>query len=293
MNHLELIENKLKTYFPQGKEKDSLIEKVLIDSMEYSLEAGGKRIRPTLTLMFSEVCGGTVEQALPFACGIEMIHTYSLIHDDLPCMDDDDLRRGKPSNHKVYGEDIALLAGDALLTNAFATVLSEEAVSLVGGEKSAKCGRILATLSGMTGMVGGQVIDLQSEGKKVPIDTIRQMHLKKTSALIKCACMMGAVVGSNNEEHIKIAETYGENLGLAFQIMDDILDVVSDEKSLGKPIGSDAENEKSTFVTLLGLDKCYELVNKYTEKAIKSLEGINGDTSQLKAIAVKMSERKN
>lgn len=293
MNYLELIENKLKTYFPQGKEKDSLIEKVLIDSMEYSLEAGGKRIRPTLTLMFSEVCGGTVEQALPFACGIEMIHTYSLIHDDLPCMDDDDLRRGKPSNHKVYGEDIALLAGDALLTNAFATVLSEEAVSLVGGEKSAKCGRILATLSGMTGMVGGQVIDLQSEGKKVPIDTIRQMHLKKTSALIKCACMMGAVVGSNNEEHIKIAETYGENLGLAFQIMDDILDVVSDEKSLGKPIGSDAENEKSTFVTLLGLDKCYELVNKYTEKAIKSLEGINGDTSQLKAIAVKMSERKN
>lgn len=293
MNYLELIENKLKTYFPQGKEKDSLIEKVLIDSMEYSLEASGKRIRPTLTLMFSEVCGGTVEQALPFACGIEMIHTYSLIHDDLPCMDDDDLRRGKLSNHKVYGEDIALLAGDALLTNAFATVLSEEAVSLVGGEKSAKCGRILATLSGMTGMVGGQVIDLQSEGKKVPIDTIRQMHLKKTSALIKCACMMGAVVGSNNEEHIKIAEIYGENLGLAFQIMDDILDVVSDEKSLGKPIGSDAENEKSTFVTLLGLDKCYELVNEYTEKAIKSLDGINGDTSQLKALAVKMSERKN
>ena len=261
--------------------------------MEYSLEAGGKRIRPTLTLIFSEVCGGTIEQALPFACGIEMIHTYSLIHDDLPCMDDDDLRRGKPSNHKVYGEDIALLAGDALLTNAFATVLSEEAVSLVGGEKAAKCGRILAILSGMTGMVGGQVIDLQSEGKKVPIDTIRQMHLKKTSALIKCACMMGAVVGSNNEEHIKIAETYGENLGLAFQIMDDILDVVSDEKSLGKPIGSDAENEKSTFVTLLGLDKCYELVNEYTEKAIKSLDGINGDTTQLKALAVKMSERKN
>lgn len=293
MNYLELIENKLKTYFPQGKEKDSLIEKILIDSMEYSLEAGGKRIRPTLTLMFSEVCGGNIEQALPFACGIEMIHTYSLIHDDLPCMDDDDLRRGKPSNHKVYGEDIALLAGDALLTNAFATVLSEEAVSLVGGEKSAKCGRILATLSGMTGMVGGQVIDLQSEGKKAPIDTIRQMHLKKTSALIKCACMMGAVVGSNNEEHIKIAEIYGENLGLAFQIMDDILDVVSDEKSLGKPIGSDAENEKSTFVTLLGLDKCYELVNEYTEKAIKSLDGINGDTTQLKALAVKMSERKN
>ena len=293
MSYLELIENKLKKYFPQGKEKDSLIEKVLVDSMEYSLEAGGKRIRPTLTLMFSEVCGGTIEQALPFACGIEMIHTYSLIHDDFPCMDDDDLRRGKPSNHKVYGEDIALLAGDALLTNAFATVLSEEAVSLVGGEKSAKCGRILATLSGMTGMVGGQVIDLQSEGKKVPIDTIRQMHLKKTSALIKCACMMGAVVGSNNEEHIKIAEIYGENLGLAFQIMDDILDVVSDEKSLGKPIGSDAENEKSTFVTLLGLDKCYELVNEYTEKAIKSLDGINGDTTQLKALAVKMSERKN
>lgn len=293
MDYLSLIEEKLKVYLPQGDERNSLLEKVLIDSMEYSLKAGGKRIRPTLVLMFTKACNGDINSSLPFACGIEMIHTYSLIHDDLPCMDDDDLRRGKPSNHKLYGEDIALLAGDALLTNAFSTVLSEEAVSLVGSEKAVKCGKVLADLSGMTGMVGGQVIDLKSEGKKVPVDVIHRMHLKKTSALIKASCIMGAIVGSNNDDDIEKAGEYGENLGLAFQIMDDILDVTSSEEQLGKPIGSDAENEKSTFVTLLGLKKCYSLVEEYTNKAISALQGFKGDTTELKNIALKMSERKN
>ncbi|MCH5201725.1 MAG: polyprenyl synthetase family protein [Oscillospiraceae bacterium] len=293
MNYPEIIEKELMNCLPQGDERNCLLEKCLVDSMEYSLKAGGKRIRPTLVMLFSKACGGSEESALPFACGIEMIHTYSLIHDDLPCMDDDDLRRGKPSNHKVFGEDIALLAGDALLTHAFSTVLSERAISLVGADRAVKCGKILADLAGMSGMVGGQVIDLISEGKKVPIETISEMHMKKTGALLAAACMMGAVCGGADENTVNYAREYGINLGLAFQIMDDILDVTSSEEALGKPIGSDKDNEKSTFVTLLGLDKCYNLVNEYTEKAINSLKNINANTDELKDIALKLSERKN
>ena len=293
MNYLEIIEKELMNCLPQGDERNCLLEKCLVDSMEYSLKAGGKRIRPTLVMLFSKACGGSEESALPFACGIEMIHTYSLIHDDLPCMDDDDLRRGKPSNHKVFGEDIALLAGDALLTHAFSTVLSEKAISLVGADRAVKCGKILADLAGMSGMVGGQVIDLISEGKKVSIETISEMHIKKTGALLAAACMMGAVCGGADENTVNYAREYGINLGLAFQIMDDILDVTSSEEALGKPIGSDKDNEKSTFVTLLGLDKCYNLVNEYTEKAINSLENIKANTDELKDIALKLSERKN
>lgn len=293
MNYLEMIENELYSYLPTEEIKDEFPEKCLLDSMRYSLEAGGKRVRPTLVLLFSKLSGGTEEQALPFACAIEMIHTYSLIHDDLPCMDDDDLRRGKPSNHKVFGEDTALLAGDALLTHAFSTALSEKAVSLVGAEKAVKCGRILADLSGAKGMVGGQVIDLQSEGKKVPIETVEQMYLKKTGCLIKAACMMGAVVGSNNHKDILLAQKYGECLGLAFQIQDDILDVTSSEEELGKPIGSDENNEKSTYVSICGIEKCRELVEEYTKKAIDALNQFEGDSTALKEIALKMSERKN
>ncbi len=292
-NYSELIERELEKSLPQGEQRNSLIEKCLVDAMEYSLKAGGKRIRPTLVILFAKLCGGDENSALPFALAIEMIHTYSLIHDDLPCMDDDDLRRGKPSNHKVFGEDIALLAGDALLTHAFSTALSEEAISIVGADRAAKCAKILADLAGMRGMVGGQVIDLISEGKKVPLETLGEMHLKKTGALISAACMMGAASAGADEETVLLAKEYGTNLGLAFQIMDDILDVTSNEETLGKPIGSDKDNEKSTFVTLLGINRCYELVKEYTEKAISALESINGDTAELKEIAIKMSERKN
>jgi geranylgeranyl diphosphate synthase type II len=288
-DYIKLIEDEIFSYLP----KDELTEKVLIDSMRYSLEAGGKRLRPMLVLLFAKACGGKETDALPFASAIEMIHTYSLIHDDLPCMDNDDLRRGKPSNHKVFGEDIALLAGDALLTLAFSVVLSERAVSLVGYEKSAKCGRVLSECAGMTGMVGGQVIDLISENVKVSIETINEMHLKKTGALIKCACMMGAIVAGAEEETVYLAEKFGIYLGLAFQIKDDILDVTGSEEALGKPIGSDVDNNKSTFVTLLGLEKCRSLVKEYTEKAIAVLDNFKGDSSELKAIAQKMLERKN
>lgn len=293
MNYIEMIENELWSYLPTDEITEESTEKCLLHSMRYSLEAGGKRVRPTLVLLFARLLGAEEEKALPFACAIEMIHTYSLIHDDLPCMDDDDLRRGKPSNHKVFGEDTALLAGDALLTLAFSTALSEKAVSLVGAEKALKCTRILADLSGAKGMVGGQVIDLQSEGKKVPAETVKQMYLKKTGALIKASCMMGAVVGSNCDRDIRLAEQYGEALGLAFQIKDDILDITSSEEELGKPIGSDESNEKSTYVTIYGLEKCREMVEEYTNKAINALSQFEGDITALRDIALKMSERKN
>lgn len=289
MDHIDIIENEIYNSLPT----EEVTEQIVIDAMRYSLKAGGKRIRPLLVLYFAEACGASAEKALPFAAAIEMVHTYSLIHDDLPCMDDDDLRRGKPSNHKVFGEDIALLAGDALLTNAFAVMLSERAVSLVGAEKCVKCARILADCAGMTGMIGGQVIDLQSEGKSVPLEIIREMHLKKTSCLIKAACMMGVVAGGGDEEAEALAEEYGTCLGLAFQIMDDILDVTASEEELGKPIGSDKENEKSTFVTLLGIDECKKLVKEYTESAISALSGFRGNTDSLRETAVKMSERKS
>lgn len=289
MNYLAMIENEIYSSLP----KQQLTEQVLIDSMRYSLEAGGKRIRPLLVLLFAKACGSEESVALPFAAAVEMIHTYSLIHDDLPCMDDDDLRRGKPSNHKVFGEDIALLAGDALLTNAFATALGDRAISLVGADKAAKCAKVLADCVGMTGMVGGQVIDLASEGKSVSINVIKEMHLKKTSCLIKAACIMGVIAAGGDETTVSFAEKYGISLGLAFQIMDDILDVTGNEKDLGKPIGSDADNQKSTFVTLLGIDECKRLVQKYTNDAISALDGFNGDTEPLKEIALKMSERKS
>lgn len=287
MTDLSNIEKALYSYLPQ----DHPLLRNLISSMEYSLKAGGKRIRPTLVLEFSRVCGGTDEVAMPFACALEMIHTYSLIHDDLPCMDNDDMRRGKPSNHIVYGEDIALLAGDALQSLAFETMSKADTVSKSGAEIAVKCINILSNYCGAVGMVGGQVIDLEHENKETTIDVITQMHHKKTGGLIKAACEMGCVCGNADKEKILSARNYGENIGLAFQIMDDILDVTSTGEKLGKPIGSDKENNKSTYVSLLGIDKCRELVEKYTSSAISALEVFENDTTALKEIAVKLSKR--
>ena len=272
MNYLELIENKLKTYFPQGKEKDSLIEKVLIDSMEYSLEAGGKRIRPTLTLMFSEVCGGTIEQALPFACGIEMIHTYSLVHDDLPAMDNDEYRRGKKTTHVVYGEAMAILAGDALLTYAFET--AAKALDIEPQNPGiGKAIRILSAKAGIYGMVGGQTVDVESENTcdmtKEKLDFIYRL---KTSALIEASMMIGAVLAGATGSEQKIVEEVASKVGLAFQIQDDILDVTSTMEVLGKPIGSDEKNHKSTYVTYEGIEKAKQDVADLSEKAIAQME---------------------
>lgn len=288
MTDMKRIEQELLSYLP----KDVPETATVMSSMEYSLAAGGKRIRPLLTLEFAELCGGSMENAMPFACAVEMIHTYSLIHDDLPCMDNDDLRRGKPTNHKVFGEAAALLGGDGLLTLAFETVLSERAVKLNGYEKCAKAGRTLAEYAGAAGMIGGQIIDLESENREVTIDRLQIMDEKKTGALIAAACVMGCISAGASEEQIQAAKTYAMNIGTAFQIIDDILDVTSDTATLGKPVGSDTENKKSTYVSLLGLDECKKISRELTEKAVECLSAFDGDTEPLKQLAYDLCERK-
>ncbi|HBE15705.1 MAG TPA: geranyl transferase [Ruminococcaceae bacterium] len=287
-DYVKEIEAAIERYIPQEK----AAEQQLIDAVRYSLNLKGKRVRPSLTLAFAELCGGSVEAAMPFACAVEMIHTYSLIHDDLPCMDNDDFRRGQPANHKVFGEDIALLAGDALQSMAYAAMLCDEAVAAVGGERAARAARILAEKSGVLGMVGGQVIDLSMEHKTVDIELVRLMEEKKTANLIEAACMMGCVVAGADDKKIAAAERYAHAIGLAFQIVDDILDVTSTAEELGKPIGSDADNEKNTFMSLLGIERCRESVAQLTEEAIDALNVFDGDTKDLVDFAVALANRK-
>lgn len=287
MTDLDLIEGALYGYLPDSTELD----KNLISSMRYSLQAGGKRIRPRLVLEFARLCGADDTSALPFACAVEMIHTYSLIHDDLPCMDDDDMRRGRTSNHIVYGEDIALLAGDALQALAFDVMTCEDTIAKVGSDVSSKCVNILSAYCGATGMVGGQVIDLEHENTPTSIDVITQMHRKKTGALIKASCEMGCTVAKADKNEIDAAQKYGESIGLAFQVVDDILDVTSTKEQLGKPIGSDQENNKSTYVSLLGIEKCRDIVKEQTDKAIDVLKIFKGDTKALTDIAVMLANR--
>ncbi len=288
MDYVKEIEAALARYLPQGKRE----EQQLIDAVRYSLNLPGKRVRPSLTLAFARLCGTEPKVAMPFACAVEMVHTYSLIHDDLPCMDDDDFRRGQPSNHKVYGEDIALLAGDALQSMAYAAMLGEEAVAAAGADRAALAARILAEKSGLLGMVGGQVIDLSMEHRQVGIKLVRLMEEKKTANLIEAACMMGCAVAGAPQEQLDAAERYAHAIGLAFQIMDDILDVTSTAEELGKPIGSDIDNEKNTYMSLLGLRRCRELVDALTEEAIRALDAFDGDTSDLKAFAVALANRR-
>lgn len=264
---LSQIEQTLEQLLPMEQTR----YQVLLESMRYSLLDGGKRIRPLLTAEFCVLCGGTVEQALPFGCALEMIHTYSLIHDDLPCMDDDDMRRGRPSNHKVYGEDTALLSGDALQALAFDVMLSPEAVSLVDAARAVQAAHCLAKAAGAHGMVGGQVIDLASEGKRVSVEHLREMDALKTGALIRAACEMGCILGGGTAEQLNAARVFAEKIGLAFQIVDDILDVTGTTEELGKQVGSDQANEKSTYVTELGLEAASELAERLTAEAIDAL----------------------
>lgn len=287
-NYIKEIEAAIERYIP----KEKAAEQQLIDAVRYSLNLKGKRVRPSLTLAFAELCGGSIDAAMPFACAVEMVHTYSLIHDDLPCMDDDDFRRGQPSNHKVFGEDIAVLAGDALQSMAYTTMLSDDAIAAVGGTRAARAAHILAEKSGLLGMVGGQVIDLSIEHKTVGVDLVRLMEEKKTANLIEAACMMGCVVAGAEDEKIAAAERYAHAIGLAFQIVDDILDVTSTAEELGKPIGSDVDNEKNTFMSLLGFERCRESVAQLTEEAIDALSVFDGDTKDLADFAVALANRK-
>lgn len=240
----------------------------LKEAMGYSLLSGGKRIRPVLVLEVCRLFGGAVDQALPFACALEMIHTYSLIHDDLPCMDDDDLRRGKPTCHKVYGEALAVLAGDGLLTAAF-EVLTKTSLSPEQMVRGVAC---LSKAAGPAGMVGGQVLDLLGEGKDLNYEEIVAIESLKTGCMIEAAARLGAIAAGSTQEQEDSAGAYARSLGLAFQIRDDVLDVLGNEEELGKPIGSDQEKEKSTFVALKGVPACEELIQKLTQEAVDQLQ---------------------
>ena len=244
----------------------------LIDSMHYSLTAGGKRLRAILVLEFCRICGGDTGKALPVACGVEMLHTYSLIHDDLPVMDNDDLRRGKPSNHKVFGECTATLAGDALQALAFETILKADLPAL----RVLKCAQVLANAAGHEGICGGQQLDLEWEGKILSAPELEEIYLRKTSALIRAACLMGVAAAGGTREQEEAAVRYADHFGCAFQIRDDMLDVIGDEKTFGKPIGSDREEGKITSVDLFGLDGCRKRIAASSRAAADALAGMTG-----------------
>lgn len=270
-----------------GRESSGLDK--MLEAMAYSLRNGGKRIRPMLTLEFCRVCGEDPRKALSFAAALEMIHTYSLIHDDLPCMDNDDMRRGKPSNHKVFGEANALLAGDGLLTLAFETALTAD----VDAEKRAAAALVLAKAAGCAGMIAGQVMDLENEGRKASLEEVSATDRLKTGELIRASALLGCIAAGADENKTEAACEYCDNIGLAFQIVDDILDVTSDDATLGKPVGSDSENEKSTYVSLLGLEKSKELAEDLTEKAKSAIEIFGKEKDFLAQLADKLASRKN
>jgi len=263
-----IIDNVLIEYF---KDK-SCFQKTIIEAMEYSIKAGGKRLRPILLMEVCQMIGSNIEDALPFACAIEMIHTYSLIHDDLPAMDNDDYRRGKPTNHKIFGEGIAILAGDGLLNLAFEIMLDKVTSTPQLMDRGIKAMQVISNASGIKGMIGGQVVDLESEGKDIDKETLEFIHLTKTSAMIEAAIMAGALIGGAEENQYKALINYGRNIGLAFQIVDDILDVIGDEVKLGKKVGSDIDNKKSTYPSLYGIDESKKIASKLLDKSLISLE---------------------
>ncbi len=260
----------------------------LFDAMRYSLLAGGKRIRPMLTLEFCRVSGGNTDAAMPAACAVEMLHTYSLIHDDLPCMDNDDLRRGRPTNHKVYGECVATLAGDALQAEAFHTILS----SPLPAERRAACAEILSGAVGADGMCGGQYLDMLGEGRTLTDQELTEINSRKTGALLVAACQMGVAAAGGTGIQLDAAGHFGAALGLAFQIRDDMLDVLSSTEELGKPIGSDAQEHKNTYMALMGEKGCRETVEQLTEFAKGVLSEAFEDTAFLCSLADALATRK-
>lgn len=261
--YIDIVNKELITYLPSADDG----QRDVVRAMKYSLSNGGKRLRPILVLEFCRVCGGNINDALPLACAIEFIHTYSLIHDDLPCMDNDDMRRGNPSCHKMYGESTALLAGDALLTHAFEIVSGSD----LNDSQIASAVSLLAQNAGVGGMIGGQILDLKYENQDPNISELLTVHKLKTGALISAACLLGCIAANAAGNQISAASKYAYNLGIAFQIKDDLLDILGDENKLGKPVGSDAENKKTTYVTMVGQEKAQRDVERLTEAAIKQL----------------------
>jgi len=281
----ELIEQMVCSFLPTVEG----YPKTVLDAMAYSVRVGGKRLRPMLMLETHKFFGGKSNAVSSFAAALEMIHTYSLVHDDLPAMDNDDLRRGKPTTWSVYGETMGILAGDALLNYAF-----EVAARAVEEEPSAQTARALSYLAkkaGIFGMIGGQVVDIESEGTKPTLDTILYIHENKTAALIQAAMVVGAILAGADDEDVKKIESVAYDVGVAFQIKDDILDVTSTAEELGKPIGSDARNEKTTYVSLKGLEDAQKDVEQISRRALATLASCNGENEFLEALIEMLVER--
>ena len=280
-----LVDEALKTVFPEPRGPSGDI----VRAMTYSLFAGGKRLRPILCIAGAEAVGKEGRTVLPFACALELIHTYSLIHDDLPVMDNDDLRRGKPTSHKVFGEAVALLAGDGLLTEAFRLMAATPGVD---PRALLRVIRLVAEAAGYQGMVGGQVVDIQSEGKPVDASLVEFIHSHKTGALIHASVTSGALLGEGTEEQVKAISSYGEKVGLAFQIADDILDVEGDSKTMGKGVGGDAAKKKITFPAALGLQRAKDTQRRMVDEALRALSLLGEKADPLKSIAMYIIERK-
>lgn len=280
-----MVEEALEVALPQQDGPETRV----VEAMRYSLFAGGKRLRPILCLAASEAVGGDLKAAMPAGCALEMIHTYSLIHDDLPAMDDDDLRRGKPTNHKVFGEAIAVLAGDGLLTEAFVllsdynSLLPERAVQVIG---------VIAEAASYRGMVGGQVVDILSQNKRAELETVQQMHSRKTAALIAAATESGALSGKGSEAQVAALARYGRAIGLAFQIADDILDIEGDTELLGKTTGADEARGKVTYPAAVGLERSRQAANEMVNDALAALEGFDDRANPLRSLANYIITRK-
>ena len=284
----QTVEAALQDYFPEPEGLTS----DLIEAMRYSLFAGGKRLRPILCIAGAETVGGSGREVLPVACALELIHTYSLIHDDLPLMDDDDLRRGKPTNHKVFGEPIALLAGDGLLTDAFNLMTSEHISDKVSPQILLRAISLISRSAGYDGMVGGQAVDIQWEGKKADLPVVKFMHTHKTGALITASVVSGAILGGADESQIKAITSYGEKIGLAFQISDDILDIEGDSKTMGKQAGADEQKGKMTYPAVLGLNESKRIQSELVQTAVQDLQEFGSRAEPLRQIARYIIERK-
>ena len=283
-----IVERALESCFPEPSGPASDV----IRAMKYSLVAGGKRLRPILCMAGAECVGGAETDVLPVACALELIHTYSLIHDDLPVMDDDDLRRGKSANHKVFGEALAILAGDGLLTEAFNLMAAAELTERVSPHAILKAVGLIAQAAGYQGMVGGQVADIQSEGKSVDFGIVEFIHSHKTGALITASVSSGAILGGGDETQVKAITSYGQKIGLAFQISDDILDIDGDSKTMGKRHGADKQKKKVTYPSVIGLEKSRAVQSELVEKAIEALYAFDNRAEPLRQIARYIIERK-
>ena len=282
---VKIVDEYMENFLPSDK-----YPKEIFEAMRYSVFAGGKRLRPIMVMEACNAFGGDWKDSMSFACAIEMIHTYSLVHDDLPAMDNDAFRRGKMTTHTKFGEDIGVLAGDGLLNLAY-EIMSEALLNSERMDRAARAMQVIAKKAGIYGMVGGQTVDVENEGKKMTIDTVMYIHNLKTAALIEASMMAGAILAGATAEQIDIVEKMANKVGIAFQIQDDILDVTSTTEQLGKPALSDEKNQKTTYVSLLGVDISKEHVKRYSREAIELLESLGGNNKFLKFLFIKLINR--